>query len=188
MAVDLAALLRRYRPERHSAPLRRRPAAALVQAGAGTARRILLDTTAIIHDIGGRIPPGAAALLDAALHFHCSVCLGEICAGVANYHPDAANADQVRETYTELMARIPPHRILTPSPEDWAAAGLITGTLARTQGLQRHQRKETLNDALIYLTAARYGLPVLTGNAGDFDLIQQVAGHGGFICYDAVLG
>ena len=61
------------------------------------------------------------------------------------------------------------------------AAGVVAGTLARIQGLQAHQRKECLNDALILLTAAKAGLPVLTANRVDFDLIQQVAGTGEFV-------
>ena len=58
---------------------------------------------------------------------------------------------------------------------------LIAGILARTQGFQPHQRKECLNDALIFLTAAKIGLPVLTANRGDFSLIQQLAPEGRFI-------
>jgi predicted nucleic acid-binding protein len=53
--------------------------------------------------------------------------------------------------------------------------------LARTQGYQRHQRKERLNDALIYLTATKAGLPVLTSNRDEFDLIEQLAPQGRFI-------
>jgi hypothetical protein len=52
--------------------------------------------------------------------------------------------------------------------------------LARTQGFQPHQRKEMLNDALIFLTAARAGLPLLTSNRADFDLLQQLAPEGRF--------
>ena len=33
---------------------------------------------------------------------------------------------------------------------------------------------QMLNDALVYLTAAKFGLPVLTENKGDFDLIPVV--------------
>ena len=67
-----------------------------------------------------------------------------------------------------------------------AAAGTLpavvqTLTLARTQNFQDHQRKKCLNDALIYLTAAKMGLPVLTANRDEFDLIQQLAPEGQFI-------
>jgi predicted nucleic acid-binding protein len=60
---------------------------------------------------------------------------------------------------------------------------VIAGTLARTQGFQSHQRKECLNDALIYLTAAKRGLPVLTANRSEFDMIQQIAPGGAFFWF-----
>ena len=60
---------------------------------------------------------------------------------------------------------------------------MVAGTLARTQGYQPHQRKACLNDALIFLTAAKAGLPVLTSNRDEFDLIQQLAPEGRFIHY-----
>lgn len=77
----------------------------------------------------------------------------------------------------------PETRVVTPDPQIWAEAGLIARTLAHTQNFQRHQRKECLNDALIFLTAARVGLPVLTVNRGEFDVIQQLAPQGSFIYY-----
>ncbi|MEL6062021.1 MULTISPECIES: hypothetical protein [unclassified Methylobacterium] len=39
-------------------------------------------------------------------------------------------------------------------------------------------------DALIFLTATRAGLPVLTANRDDFDLIQQLAPEGRFVLYE----
>ena len=44
-----------------------------------------------------------------------------------------------------------------------------------------HQRKECLNDALIYLTAAKRWLPVVTANRVEFDMIQQIAPGGTFL-------
>ena len=67
--------------------------------------------------------------------------------------------------------------------EVWAEAGLIAGTVARTQGYQSHQCKDCLCDALILLTAARAGLPVLTGNREEFDLLQQLVPEAQFVHY-----
>ena len=124
--------------------------------------------------------------MDQALQWHCSVCLGEITAGIANYSPAAPNWRNVTDTYAEVLGAIPDSRVLVPDAEVWLSAGLVCGTLARTQGLQRHQRKELLNDVLIYLTATKAGLPVLTANRVEFDLIQQLAGTGSFIHYAPV--
>jgi len=43
--------------------------------------------------------------------------------------------------------------------------------------------KDVLNDSLIFLTAAKQGIPVLTANRGDFDLIQQIAKKGRFFWF-----
>jgi predicted nucleic acid-binding protein len=46
--------------------------------------------------------------------------------------------------------------------------------------LQAHQCKDALNDALIYLTALKRGVPVLTENRRDFDLLNQLVPSGRF--------
>jgi hypothetical protein len=72
-------------------------------------------------------------------------------------------------------------RLPVPDAETWHLAGAISGTLARIQGFQPHQRKECLNDALIYLTVAKRGLPVVTATRAEFDLIQLIAPGGTFL-------
>ena len=75
------------------------------------------------------------------------------------------------------------NRVLTPDDEVWMRAGVLTGLLTRIQGYQAHQRKELLADALIYLSAAKACLPVLTRNAADFDLLNQLYPAGRVIIY-----
>ncbi len=73
--------------------------------------------------------------------------------------------------------------MLVPDAGIGIMAGGVAGTLARTQGFAATQRQECLNNALILLTAARAGLPVLTANRAEFELIQQVAGTESFVHY-----
>ena len=185
MSLDLATHLRRYAPERHIAQLHPRSDADLVQALPNAAPQIVLDTNVYINNYAGRLPSGAAALFDSALRYHSSVCLGELAVGLAKRAQGTAELAKGRAHYTRVLAGIPKGRVLMPTPDIWTAAGLIAGTLARTQGLQPHQHRAMLNDALLYLSAAHQGLPVLTSNKGDFDLIQQVAGWGQFVHYAA---
>lgn len=153
--------------------------AADVNGGAGAA--MVLDTNVYIRSAAGTLPDEAAKLLDRGLLFHCAVCVAELMTGIANADPSHARWRAVRDYYMALIATFPPTRILTPDAQTWIDAGLIAGTLARTQNFQPHQRKECLNDALIFLTAAKVGLPVLTANRDQFDLIQQLAPHGQFV-------
>jgi len=184
LSIDLEALLRRCKPEQWRNQLKPRPVAQLVAAEsvAGNARLALLpDTNVYIRNMGGTLPPGVAVLLDNALLWHCSVCVAEITAGIAHYNPAAGNWRRMRRQFGILLGSIPDTRLLVPDAETWHLAGMIAGTLARTQGFQPQQRKECLNDVLIYLTAAKRGLPVLTANRVEFDLVQQLAPGGTFL-------
>jgi predicted nucleic acid-binding protein len=184
LTIDLGDRLRRIKPEKRRVQLRPRQSADLISAadlsGDGRAA-IVLDTNVYIRSAAGTLPAAAATLVDRGLLFHCSVCIAELTAGVANADPSRTGWKAVRNYYADLIATFPETRLLTPDAEIWAEAGMIAGTLARTQNYQRHQRKESLNDALLFLTAAKVGLPVLTANRDEFDLIQQLAPHGRFI-------
>ena len=181
MSIDLRAILRRLKPEKRIAPLMPRPvseltfAAHLVDRGRAA---LVPDTNIYILNSADRLAPQVVALLDGSLQFHCSVCLSELSIGVANYSPVRDDWPKVRELYADLFATVPDHRILVPDEEIWISAGVIAGTLARTQTFQPHQRKQCLNDALIYLTAAKAGIPLLTTNRLEFDLIEQLAPGG----------
>jgi predicted nucleic acid-binding protein len=184
LTIDLAAPLRRIKPERRLAQLRPRLPNELVSATdiAGIGRApLLLDTNVYIMSAAGRLSEPAADLVDRGLLFHCSVCIGELATGLANADPTRPEWRAMRAHYRDLIATFPSTRVLEPDGEIWAEAGLIAGSLARTQHFQRHQRKECLNDALIYLTAAKAGLSVLTANRDEFDLIQQLAPWGRFV-------
>ncbi len=185
--IDLAALIRRRKPERRLGQIAARDRAELLTAEdvAELSGRfqVVPDTTVYIHAASGRLPAAAREILRRGLSWHCSVCLSELATGVANRSPRAPDWAAARDYFAGLFDSIPGTRVLTPDMQIWIDAGLLAGVLARTQGLQRHQRKEMLNDALILLTAARRGLPVMTANRAQFDLLQQLAPAGRFLVY-----
>jgi len=144
---------------------------------------LVADTNVYIHEAAGRLPPAAEELLDRTMLFHCSVCVGEIAAGVANSDPTRPGWKDTRALYAEVLGAIPATRLLTPDAQVWTDAGVVAGTLARTQGFQPYQRKELLNDALILLTAVKAGLAVLTSDGDHYDLLQQLCPEARFIAY-----
>ena len=186
MSIDFRALIRKRKPDKRRAQLSPRPRAQLTDCSALRTPEpaiLLLDTNVYIGRAAGRLPSALREIIDHALLFHCSVALSELAVGVANADPTHPNWPKLRNHYAEVFAAIPSTRLLTPDDQVWADAGVIAGTLSRTQGYQPHQRKACLNDALIFLTAAKAGLPVLTSNRDEFDLIQQLAPEGRFIGY-----
>jgi predicted nucleic acid-binding protein len=96
-------------------------------------------------------------------------------------HPDTPHAiDQVLAS----IERRPNHRIVNPDREVWRDAGILVGLLARVQQHGKAEQRKTLNDALIFLSAAKAGLTVLTRNISDFDLLTQLAPIGKVLFYD----
>jgi len=172
VSIDLATLLRRHKPERRVKALLRRDRADLPLFNALTVRtgtRLLLDTGIYIAEAAGTLAPEQRARLARVERHHCTVCLGEITVGLANRDVSAASWPAERQYWEGLFAKLPRTRTYAPDAETWAAAGLLAGTLTRVQGFQSYQRKDALNDALIYLTALKQGVPVLTQNRRDFD-------------------
>ena len=183
MSIDLRGVLRRRKPAKRTSQLVPRPRDALISLTTLPTRPLflLLDTNIYINHAAGRLAPDVRESIDQALLFHCSVALAELACGVANADPSRPGWLAIQDHYTELFASIPPSRLVTPDAQVWTDAGVIAGTLARAQGFQPYQRKECLNDALIFLAAAKIGIPVLTANRDEFDLIQQLAPEGQFI-------
>jgi predicted nucleic acid-binding protein len=85
-----------------------------------------------------------------------------------------------------VLTSAPPHRVVTASPADHALAGVLAGTLTRTQGLNSEARRKLLFDCLIFASARRNGLSVLTANHRDFDLLRPIVPDGEAVFYQAV--
>jgi len=186
LSIDLKEVLRKRKPAKRTSQLVPRSRRQLIEwtsLPGGSPRALLLDTNVYINRAAGRLAAPLREVIDQALLFHCSVGLAELSVGVANADPSRPGWSALRDHYSELFAEIPASRLVTPDEQVWIDAGVIAGTLARTQGFQPHQRKDCLNDALIFLTAAKAGIPVLTANRDEFDFIQQIAPVGQFIHY-----
>jgi hypothetical protein len=184
LTIDLKKIIRSRKPRKNQAQLTARSDTALICASdiAGKGRQVFVpDTNIYIMDAAGTLPPAAAIIVDQGLMFHCAVCLAELSVGVGNYAPTAAEWQTVADHYVDLFASIRASGVLVPDAQTWADAAMVAGVLARTQNFQQQQLKELLNDALVYLCAAKHGLPVLTSNKADFDLLQQIAPGGSFI-------
>lgn len=176
MPSDLAALLRRNDPRRWAKPLVPRADADLPFDAATVLRGslVLLDSTVYIDGLKGRLPAAIAAVLARATIVHSSVARAEIAFSIGRLDPTDARTPKRSAALEELLVRMPENRRIFPSDAAWVEAALLAGILARLQGYDADNRRRTLNDALIFLTARERGAALLTGNVADFDLLSAL--------------
>jgi predicted nucleic acid-binding protein len=185
---DLEAALRRVKPAKRRSPLRRRGGLNfvpddVVPASVGP---VLLDTCVYLDAGKGNLPPGAQRLVAGSHLFHCSVCIAEIAYTFGRLDPTHPDTPATLNFMSETLSRVRTYRTLTPDRDAYVQAGIITGTLVRTQRLGKPERRKLMHDVLVFLTARQIGYPVLTANTNDFDLIQQLEPNGKVIYYRPV--
>lgn len=181
--VDLTGAIRRCKPAKVKTRLTPREGEKLHAASelrAVAATKILLDTNVMIRHGQAKLPEHVLALVDKATLYWCTISISEICNGIA--FRSVQNQQQINY-WKDAFEIINAARTLNPHATIWMEAGLIAGTLSRVQNFNKAKQKAILIDALIYLTAADKGIPVLTENKEDFDLLQQVANRGDFYWY-----
>ncbi len=185
---ELDAALRRIKPERRRGPLRRRDRLSFVPDDVVPARigPVVLDTCVYLDAGKGKLPRGAQRLLAGASLFHCSVCLAEMAYAFGRLDPKHPDTGETLDYLREVLGRVRVDRTLAPDGGAYVEAGVLTGTLVRTQTLGAPERRRLLLDVLVFLTARQCGYPVLTANTRDFDLIQQLAPSGKVIYYAPV--
>ena len=180
--------LRRLKPEKHQKGLlyRDRSQLRFLSDLKPPFPKLLLDTTVYIDALQGRLPDYVDVALRVGSLWHSTVTEAELAtiAGLlAPKHPDTAGV------ITQVGASIdmrPAHRILTPDRDTWREAGMLAGLMSRLQSYGKNEQRKALNDALIFLTAAKNGCVVLTRNLSEFDLLMQLDGRGQAIFYNSV--
>ena len=175
MISELDSILRRIKPEKRILPLKPRNASELAFLGP-TQRvpaKLLYDTTVYIDILQGRFPRDGESrceLPTLALNGNGRgvMCTYRLSRTATPGHGSGG------ETARRDNERRPAHRTLAPDREIWLEAGILVGVLTRLQQYSAADRHRVLNDALLFATARKHGLTVLTRNLRDFDLLQQL--------------
>lgn len=180
--------LRRLKPEKHQKGLlyRDRSRLQFLSNLKPPFPKLLLDSTVYIDTLQGRLPDYAEVALRAGSLWHSTVTEAELAALAGLLDPTHPETVGVIAQVAASIDLRPAHRILTPDRDTWREAGVLAGLLARLQGYGKNERRKALNDALIFLTAAKYGCTVLTRNLSEFDLLMQLDARGQAIFYDLV--
>jgi predicted nucleic acid-binding protein len=178
--------LRRIKPEKHLSglSLRERSVLPFLSALRLPFPKLLLDTTVYIDTVQGVQPEEIDLALRSGNLWHSTVTEAELASLSGLLDPKRADTQNVVAQLSSLIEMRPAHRILNPDREIWREAGILAGLLARLQGYGKSDRRRALNDALIFLTAAKHGCAVLTRNLSDFDLLLQLDPRGSALFYD----
>jgi predicted nucleic acid-binding protein len=94
---------------------------------------------------------------------HSAVVLSELRRGARG----PASRRRVEELFR--LARI----VWAPDPTDWWEAGKLVREVGDGERWEINKRREFQIDALIGLTARRYGASVVTANRADFSLLER---------------
>jgi len=185
LSSDFQGTLRRLNPDKHRAHLRPRAESDLEFIGTTSHRpaKLLYDTTVYVDILQGRFPQHGEAMLRATEAWHSPVTEAELAATCGLLDPARSQTAEIIAQIAAVIDRRPSYRTITPDPEIWREAGVLSGTLARTQGYEKDQRRRVLNDALLFATARKYGCAVLSRNVRDFDFLQQLDPSGKVIFY-----
>jgi predicted nucleic acid-binding protein len=137
--------------------------------------KLLLDTTVYIDELQGKLPRDIEVSLRLTEIWHSTVTEAELTALAGLLDPAHPKTRLAVQQVLASVERRPDHRILNPDREVWREAGILAGLLARLQNYGKAEQRRTLNDALIFLSAAKNGCAVLTRNISDFNLLMQLA-------------
>lgn len=185
MSFDLAASLRRLKPEKKTDPLRRRGDDALpfVADGATVGPPLLLDTTVYIDTLQDRLPEEVADLLRLRRIDHSSFGVAELAFAFGRLDPSHAGTPDALRSLHEAIDAIPDHRLAAPSVQAVVEAGLLSGTVARLRRLRDDGRQPLFNDAVLLLQAYEQGGTLLSRNIADLDVLLQLFPEGRVLFY-----
>lgn len=185
LSSSLERALRRLKPEKRRQPLQPRSFESLSFWGPASEppSKLLYDTTVYIDILQGRFPGDVEVVLRAADAWHSTVTEAELVAPCGFLKPDHPDTAMAVKQIIATIERRPAHRIIAPDREIWIEAGIVSGILARLQNYAAPDRRRVVNDALLFATARKYGLTVLTRNVADFDLLQQLDPSGQVLFY-----
>lgn len=185
MSFDLGAALRRYKPQRKAAGLRRRPDRELgwIDSVPRAGAPLLLDTTVYIDVLQGRSPAALDELISLRSCNHSAVCLAELTHLFGRMDPADHRTGAALKAMEQTIGDIPAHRLFAPDAEIWGAAGMLAGLLFRLGSYQAGAERKCLNDALVFLQGRKSGCPVVTANVRDFDYLNQLLPDGRVLLY-----
>jgi len=183
---DVQSIIARNDPGRWPRPLTHRPKADLpfdpLQVPAGVA--LLFDATVYTDHLKGQLPTSIVNLMGSRTILHSALALAELAVTIGALDPADGRTQATLIPIVEMLMRINPSRIITPSYQVWLEAAVMAGILARTQAIPKQDRRRFLKDTLLFLQAAEAGAVMVSRNSRDIDLLLQLKPEAGVLLYD----
>ncbi len=185
MSFDLAASLRRLKPEKKNGPVGRRGDDELpfVNQAPTPGQPLLFDTTVYIDALQDRIPEQVTHLMRSRQVNHSSIAVAELAHNFGRLDPNHPATAGVLETIRKTIDEIPGHRLNAPSTQAAIEAGILTGAIARARGLQKSKKQPLFNDAVLFFQAFEQGCCLLSRNIVDLDFFTQMVPAGRVLLY-----
>lgn len=186
MSFDIARALRRIKPQRAAATIKRRVPAELTSVArpASAGAELLLDSCVYIDILQGRSPQAVDELIRTRIVNHSTICLAELTHLFGRLDPSHGGTKAVLGEIRRIIEDIPGHRLTAPSMASMGEAGMLAGLVTRLSGGARGDGSALLNDACIYLQALERGWTILTRNLRDYDLLDQLLPAGSVLFYE----
>jgi len=183
---DVQSIIARHDPGRWPRPLTHRPKADLpfdpLQVPVGVP--LLFDATVYIDQLKGQLPTSIVNLMVSRTILHGAPALAELAVTIGVLDPADGRTQATLIPIVEMLMRINPSRIITPSYQVWLEAAVMAGILARTQAIPKQDRRRFLNDTLLFLQAAEANAVMVSRNSRDIDLLLQLKPQAGVLLYD----
>ncbi|PYP86775.1 MAG: DNA-binding protein [Candidatus Angelobacter sp. Gp1-AA117] len=188
MSSELRNILRRLKPSKCQQQLKPRALSQLSFLGSSkkSSGKLLYDTTVYIDILQDRFPQESDLAVRAADAWHSPATEAEMIALCGLLDPARPETSRVIERITDAIERRPAHRTIVPDRGVWMEAAMLSGILARLQNYSSTDRRRTIIDALLFASAKKYGLTILTRNRNDFDFLQQLDPVGKVLFYERI--
>jgi len=185
LSFDLARSMRKFKPERRTAALTRRPEKVLpfVSENMAGGAELLLDTCVYIDDLQNRTPPAVDNLLATRLSNHSGIALAELLHLFGRLDPRDTRTEAALGKIRAVISILPRHRLKRPSVNALGEAGILAGLVARLASVEQGREYALLNDATLYLQAVEQGQTLLTRNVREFDWFDQLVPSGRVLFY-----
>jgi predicted nucleic acid-binding protein len=176
LSFDLKYALRRLKPQRRIARLKRRPNEALpfVTENPAAGPELLLDTCVYIDILQRRVPERVKRLLTVRLSNHSGIVLAELTHVFGRLDPRDNRTRRVLAEIRGIISDMPAHRLSAPSLTALGTAGILAGATARLSDIESGREQALLNGAILYLQGVENGQTVLTRNIREFDCFDQL--------------